>query len=240
MNTVHIGKQHVERLRRRFVKTFTNARISRVSFGDLAVKKLPILDFIDFYNHFMNGIDVIDQFRCYYDTQRVHLKIWKSLWHFLLDTTIVNSYKIINITKLRPYAKLRKHDSHRLFRMELIQKLYDYFERIAKSFSGFQVHDHKRKKLTQLIKHASAAEYDILVQLSEKMHYCVPCQLNNRIARKKSVRKFLQHLSTNSIRVEQRRQRLAKSGLSCELCRMFICKKISCWNEHLKACIVSN
>ena len=228
----------VEKLRRRPVKTSTNARTSRAPFGDLTVKKLPIPDFIDMYNHFMNGVDVADQLRCYYDTQRVHLKTWKPLWHFLLDTTIVNSYKIINTTELRPYTELRKHGSHKLFRMELIQELYDHSERIAKPFPG--LHDHKRKELTQLVRHAPAIEHGIRVQLSEKLHYCLSCQISSRIARKASVRKPLQNLSTNSIRAEQRRQRPAKSSLGCELCRMFICKKISCWNEHLEACIASN
>ena len=238
MSTVHIDQQHVEKLRRRSVKIFINARTFRAPFDDLAIKKLFISDFIDLYNHFMNDVDVIDQLRCYYDTQRVHLKTWKSLWHFLLNTTIVNSYKIINIIELRSYTKLRKHDSHKLFRMKLIQKLYDHFERIAKFFSD--LHDHKRKELTQLVRHASAIEHDIRVQLSEKLHYCLSCQISSRIARKASVRKPLQNLSTNSIRAEQRRQRPAKSSLGCELCRMFICKKISCWNEHLEVCIASN
>ena len=254
MSTVHNGRKkveklrslpkhllmfvQVEKLRRRPAKTSTNARTSRAPFGDLAVKKLPIPDFIDLYNHFMNGVDVADQLRCYYDTQRVHLKTWKPLWHFLLDTTVVNSYKIINTTELRPYAELRKHGSHRLFRMELIQELYDNSERIAQSSGGLQ--DHKKKELTRLVRHAPPIEHGIRVQLSTKLHYCVPCSIGSRIARKTIVRKPLQNLSLNSVRAEQRRQRPSKSSLGCKLCSMFICKKLGCWREHLEACIASN
>ena len=64
----------IEKLRKKPVKISINACTSRVLFGDLTVKKLFIPDFIDLYNHFMNGVDVADQLRCYYDTQRVHLK----------------------------------------------------------------------------------------------------------------------------------------------------------------------
>ena len=137
INTIHIDRNIVETLRRRLVKIFTNARTNRASFDDLTIKKLFIFDFIDFYNHFMNDVDVIDQLRCYYNTQRVYLKIWKFLWHFLLNTTIVNSYKIINIIELRLYVKLRKHKSHKLFRIKLIQKLYNNFVRISSPFENF-------------------------------------------------------------------------------------------------------
>ena len=238
ISTVHTGRKTVETLRRRPAKTSTNARTSRAPFGDLTVKKLPIPDFIDLYNHFMNGVDVTDQLRCYYDTQRVHLKIWKPLWHFLLNTTLVNSYKIINTTELRPYAELRKHESHQRFRMNLIQKLYDHSERITNPPEGVQ--PHTKKELTRLVRHAPPIEHGIRVQLSNQLHYCVPCSISSRIARKANVRKPLQNLSMNSVRAEQQRQRPPKTGLDCELCRMFICKKFSCWKEHLEACIASN
>ena len=237
MSTVHIGRKTVETLRRRPAKTSSNARTFRASFGDLAVKKLPIPDFIDLYNHFMNGVDVADQLRCYYKTQRVHLKTWKPLWHFLLDTTMVDSYKIINTTELRRYAELRKHGSHRLFRMDLIQKLYDHSTRMTSSLWGLK--DYKRKELAQLVRCASPIEHGIRVQLSESTHYCVPCSIGHRIARKTSVRKPLQELFMNSILAKKRRQRSSKISLGCKLCRMFICKSIMCWREHLEACIAS-
>ena len=236
ISTVHIGKQHVEKLRRRSAKTSTNARTSRAPFGDLAIKKLPIPDFIDLYNHFMNGVDVADQLRSYYDTQRIHLKTWKPLWHFLLDTTIVNSYKIIYTTELRPYAELRKHGSHKLFRMDLIQELYDYSTRVA-SPGGSK--NYRKKELAQLVRCAPPIEHGIRTQLSEGQHYCVPCSIGYRIARKTTVRKPLQELSMNSILAENRRQRSFKTSLGCKLCRMFICKSITCWKEHLEACIAS-
>ena len=122
--------------------------------------------------------------------------------------------------------------------MKLIQKLYDNSARVASPPEDFK--DYKRKKLTQLVRCAPSMKHGIRVQLSEDTHYCVPCSINHRIARKTSVRKPLQDLSMNSILAEKRRQRSPKTSLGCRLCRMFICKSITCWREHLEACIASN
>ena len=58
MNTVNSNHKYVKRMRRRFAKIFINAKTSRAFFDDLAVKKLIIFNFIDFYNHFMNDVNV--------------------------------------------------------------------------------------------------------------------------------------------------------------------------------------
>ena len=137
-----------------------------------------------------------------------------------------NSYKIIYTTELRPYAELRKHGSHKLFRMKLIQKYYDRFVQIAKPAAISR--DHQRKELARLVRHAPLIEHEIRLRLNEQLHYCVLCSISNRIARKANIRKPLQNLSMNSILAEKRQQRSSKSGLGCGLCNMFICKKISC------------
>ena len=71
MSTVFNGRKTVKRLRRRPAKTSTNAKTSQALFDELALKELVMSDFIDLYNHFMTGVNVADQLRCYYDTQRV-------------------------------------------------------------------------------------------------------------------------------------------------------------------------
>ena len=60
ISTIHIDRKIVEILRRKFVKIFINVRIFCASFDDLAIKKIFIFDFIDFYNYFMNDVNVID------------------------------------------------------------------------------------------------------------------------------------------------------------------------------------
>ena len=65
MTSVDTGRVLVDRNRRRSAKTATNAKTSWAVFGDQPVKKLPIPRPIDLYNHYMNGVDVADQLRCY-------------------------------------------------------------------------------------------------------------------------------------------------------------------------------
>jgi len=68
MTTVLNRKEIIIRERRRPVKIAINARTSRVAFGDLVVKALTIPEFIDIYNHFINGVDKANQLRLYYTT----------------------------------------------------------------------------------------------------------------------------------------------------------------------------
>jgi hypothetical protein len=42
-------------------------------FGSKAQKDLAIPIFINDYNHFMGGVDIADQLRAYYSTQRITL-----------------------------------------------------------------------------------------------------------------------------------------------------------------------
>lgn len=74
MTTVHTDHETIMRSRRRLSKIATNARTFRKSFRDKAVKKLSISQFINMYNHFMNEVDIADQMRSYYSTQRRHFK----------------------------------------------------------------------------------------------------------------------------------------------------------------------
>jgi Transposase IS4 len=92
------------------------------------MKKLSIPQFINMYNYFMGGVDEADQLRSYYNTQRTHLKSWKSLYHFLLDTTIVNCYKLSagSIPSHWP-----KRSAHKAFREDLVEALFDHGERLT-------------------------------------------------------------------------------------------------------------
>ncbi|KAF2177224.1 hypothetical protein K469DRAFT_531974, partial [Zopfia rhizophila CBS 207.26] len=93
-STVARPEETVERERKRPARTSTNAKCTRPVFGDLAVKVLEILVFINLYNHFMNGVDHFDQSVSYYATQRVKRKTWKPLWLFLFDLVLSNSYRL--------------------------------------------------------------------------------------------------------------------------------------------------
>ena len=66
MTTISNGRKIIKRLRRRPAKIATNARTSRAIFSDEARKELPIPEFINIYNYFINGVNNVDQLRCYY------------------------------------------------------------------------------------------------------------------------------------------------------------------------------
>ena len=100
--TVATGKESELVRRRRPAMTATNARTSRAVFGDEVTKDLWIPQFIDAYNYFMNGLDVADQLRSYYNTQKTHRKNWKPLWYLLLDVAVINSFLIYASNPLQP------------------------------------------------------------------------------------------------------------------------------------------
>ena len=54
------GSTFIERERRRPATTSSGARQTRKVFSNAARKWLPIPEFIDMYNHFMNGVDTAD------------------------------------------------------------------------------------------------------------------------------------------------------------------------------------
>ena len=60
MSTIYINRKIVKTLYRKFVKTFINTRIFRALFDDLTIKNFFISDFINFYNYFINNVDVIN------------------------------------------------------------------------------------------------------------------------------------------------------------------------------------
>ena len=63
-------------------------------FGNQSRKMLPIPEFIDDYNYHMGGVDIADQLRSYYCTQQRSCRNWYPLFYWLLDTTLVNAYRI--------------------------------------------------------------------------------------------------------------------------------------------------
>lgn len=94
LSTVFDGTQYVVRNRRRPTGTSTAGRRARQVFGDDVRKELPIPAFIDAYNHNMNGVDIGDQMRSYYNNPRpVRRGGWQALaWDFLLNVIVVNTY----------------------------------------------------------------------------------------------------------------------------------------------------
>ena len=196
MTTVVTGKESVLVERRRPAATATNARTSRAVSGDEVTKDLWIPQFIDAYNHFMNGVDVADQLRSYYNTQRTHRKTWKPLWHLLLDLATTNAFLIYVSNPQQPWGPFRKNHLHRQFRRELVIGLINHSERLTPpSIRSRPLSDH--------IHQARPREHQ-LVRLSDKAEPCRACiaagrRVSKQFGKAAPKRKALGELSTNSV-----------------------------------------
>ena len=236
MTTVSNNQSTIKRLRRRSAKTATNTRTSRAMFGpNEARKELAIPEFIDMYNHFINGVNNADQLRCYYDTQQVHLKSWKPLWHFLLNTIVVNSYKIAHCTPERPYAESWKHHSHREFRVKLASQLFEYSERLTGMPTSV------KQSLSSQVHPAASRDHGHLERMGDKAKSCRVCLYAGRkVAKLAKIRKPLSELSTNTVKTSRLDKRIRplqtpRGIFGCKLCGIYICNHIACWKEHLEA-----
>lgn len=227
MTTVHTGKEMITR--RRPPKTATNARTTWAVFRNSAVKELSIPAFIDMYNHFMNGVDLVDQLRSYYNTQRAHLKTWKPLWHFLLDTAIVNAYKLAYCNPDRPWAHSWEHISHKQFRTKLASQLFANSEQL----SGIGIPP--KRPMTHYVNQAAASDHGSLVRINDKHKNCVACTQSGRKAKTGSKRNPFTELSNNTLRKNKRPEQIPKSRYGCELCNISLCNHIRCWMDHLDA-----
>ena len=67
---VDIAKDFIEKIRKRPIKTLINARIIRKVFSDKHIKKLEIPQFINDYNDYIRGINLINQFKVIYKTYK--------------------------------------------------------------------------------------------------------------------------------------------------------------------------
>lgn len=232
MTTVHTGHETVKRKRRRAAKTATNARTSRAVFGEEAFKELSVPEFIDMYNHFMNGVDITDQLRSYYTTQRIHIKNWKPLWHFLLDVAVTNAHEIAHSKPERPYAEPSNHFTHRNFRRKLASDLFARSERI-----GDERYNKHVEALTGHVRHAAIPDHGKQVKMQGKKR-CVACVCAGRKAKSSTAIKPLQELSVNSMQGGEKR-RPPFSMYGCALCSINLCKNSACWIEHLNAVITA-
>jgi hypothetical protein len=96
---VHEASSYVTRWRKRPQTTSTNATSARKVFGALPRKELDILTWVDDYNHNMNSVDLANQFRQVYYTQRISYRILFLLMHWALDQAAINAYKLATIGK---------------------------------------------------------------------------------------------------------------------------------------------
>ena len=235
ISTVSNSRRTVKRLRRRPAKTAINAYTSRAIFGEMTIKELNIPEFIDIYNHFMNGVDCADQLRCYYNTQRVHVKSWKPLWYFLLDSAIVNSYLLHHCVSKQSKNQSRNHYTQREFRTKLTSQLFEHSERLSGRPCSIKT------SLSSRVHPAAARDHGGLERIGNKAKRYVVClNAGRKVEKIVQSRKPLIELSVNTVRTldpdqRKRPQQTPRGIYGCALCGIAICNHIRCWKEHLEA-----
>ena len=163
----------------------------------------------------------------------MHVRTWKSLWHFLLNTTICNCYKIVNSTSIRFHAEQHDHITHRIFRFELIVQLFARSKRL--SFSRIVSRELKRKSEIENVNSASKSTHEHCIKLKDVIKKCWICfRMQKKMINSRKKRKTLTKLSINNLIKNKRRERISRTRYECELCKFHLCKSKTCWNDHIQ------
>ena len=201
-------------------------------FGNKAIKELSIPQFIDMYNHFMGSVDQANQLRSYYNMQRTHQKSWKALYHFLLNTTVINCYKLS--TKSVP-GHWPTHNTHKAFCKDLISALFEHSKRLTKPPGPVNTIED-----ADIYKAPAEEHRQRPIWLSNKQQSWVACvSANRKTTIKPKARKPFIKLLVNTIQKPHnskewaRQRRPPKTKLGCPLCNIHLCAHGPCWQEHL-------
>src|SRR6266576_4165168 len=87
---------------------------------------LPIPGAINDYNHYMGRVDIADQLQARFSTQQQSVKPWRPLFYWLLDSTIINAFRLSEHqrkSKLGSGQKDKVRSAHRAFREALVLEL---------------------------------------------------------------------------------------------------------------------
>ena len=109
IHTVHKASSWVNIKRNCPGQTSINAAITRKVFGDSAFMTIDFPAWINNYNHNMNTVDLANQHRQPYNTQRISYQTWIPLLHWILDQAAINAYKLaVRKTQSETYLNFRR------------------------------------------------------------------------------------------------------------------------------------
>ena len=189
----------------------------------------------------MCGVDIADQLRSYFNTQRTHRKTWKPLFHFLLDTVLGNSYLL---SSYRPTNhRATRHEGHKKFRRDLRDALYERSiqkpqprmqnkptRRSTNDIQWYPTEDHKLVKLWNKQQNCSA---------------CIEAGSRTQLAHK-GRRKALSKLSSNTVRKPRdskewkRPKRSPRTQYGCSIYKIPFCRRDDCWLPHVSDSVNRN
>lgn len=85
------------------------------------MRTMDIPSFIDDYNHSMNGVDLVSQYRSSYETHRTTNRNWLAMVFWIHDQAVINAYMIQCVHRKKYSVAV---STHLEFRKELYQQLH--------------------------------------------------------------------------------------------------------------------
>jgi len=228
MTTVIDARTTISRVRKRPNK---GDKWTKAEFGDQPFKSLNIPEFIDMYNHLMNGVDRADQIRTYYRTNRRNYRTWKPLWDYLFQTTICN----LALIWIDQGHSTKQNGGHLKFRKKLASQLMAHASssKHISPIDGFGVRTNLKTHII-ISKNGCSGIHE---PISQTANECKACMAQGRTAQACGKREALRELSENSIRFNQngeksRRSRPPRTKYGCSVCQIHLCRGGTCWEEH--------
>ena len=183
----------------------------------------------------MCGVDIADQRRSYFTTQRIHRKTWKPLWHFLFNTVTSNCFLLSSYTPTD--CRASRTDGHKQFLINLRNALFERSIRKRKE----PTHEHPPRRSTDDIIWVPTAQHK-LIKLTDKEAQCSACIEAGRHTQVQRMgrRKTLSDLSPNTTRKPrdskewERRGRAPRTCFGCSICKIPFCRKDECWLPHIE------
>jgi hypothetical protein len=207
IHTIHTANDFIARQRKRPAKTSTSARIVRPVFGDNPIKELEIPVFINDYNYNMGGVDIANQLRESFETHRATLRTWWPLFYWLIDVTVINSYRLYrtHMTQLGQQSTL----SHVEFRTALYSSLFSYSQsakiyRLQLELGGKRLFGNGFENIHQKVKRTEA-------------NPCEWCRYRLQY------QKVIGQLGS---------RRAARSRFGCSFCEVALCQNTDCWSRY--------
>jgi hypothetical protein len=185
----------------------------------------------------MGGVDIADQLRAYYSTQRIALRSWYLLFFWMVDTAILNAYLIGRQLNGNNYMK------HKEFRANLWSSLFSYSAQVSSERKlpkfyppittpipyVFQTESPVNIESLPPANQARQVEEAEIVEHKWKMLgkrvYCYNCRAVYSATRK---RKFGDEICINGIQ----RKRAGQTLWGCNICDVALCTSGDCWVDY--------
>jgi Transposase IS4 len=214
-STIHDGTEWPIRNRKRPKGTSTSAAITKQPFYIFSpppgckelyehTRLLPIPGAIDDYNHHMGRVDIADQLRAGFSTQQRGVKPWRPLFYWLLDSTIINAFRLSEHQRKAQLGSKKDNirSVHRTFQEALVSELLkDPFPTAPK-----QVYITKNTLLPQI---RLTQPIEIHQQVPGKQTRCLFCRWSRQNKR------CIRITKSNSV---------PKTRILCSHCNIPLCK----------------